>query len=160
MNDEKVKKVIGFTELKEKYLLHRYPIMLIDRVIDYSPKEYIEAIKCVTGNSPELVGHFPERAIMPGTTIVQAFAQLAIVFFKISNGALKDNEITLISTVNFRFLASVVPGDIMYLSLKPKELSDTVGIFKGEARVDSKRVAAGSLTLSKTNLERFSDIPW
>ena len=66
------KKMIGFSEIKEKYLPHRYPIVLLDRITDYKAGEFIEAIKCVTGNSPELVGHFPDRAIMPATSIVQA----------------------------------------------------------------------------------------
>src|SRR5258708_980236 len=52
------RKVIGFTEMKEKYLPHRYPIIMLDRITDYRIGDYIEAIKCVTGNSPELVGHF------------------------------------------------------------------------------------------------------
>lgn len=160
MDSKREKKVIGFTELKEKYLSHRYPLLYLDRVTDYSPKEYIEAIKCVTGNSLELVGHFPERAIMPGTCVIQAFAQLAIVFFKISNGLLREDEITLISSVNFRFLAPIIPGETLVLRMKPKQLNESVGIFVGDARVESKRVSAGTLTLSKTNLERFSEIPW
>lgn len=160
MNNSKEKRVIGFTELKEKYLSHRYPLLYLDRITDYSPKEYIEAIKCVTGNSLELVGHFPERAIMPGTCVVQAFAQLAIVFFKISNGFLREDEITLISSVNFRFLAPIIPGETLVLRMKAKQLNESVGIFVGEAKVGSKRVTAGTLTLSKTSLDRFADVPW
>jgi 3-hydroxyacyl-[acyl-carrier-protein] dehydratase len=154
------KRVIGFTELREKYLPHRYPLLYLDRITDYSPKEYIEAIKCITGNSLELVGHFPERAIMPGTCVIQAFAQLAIVFFKISNGFLRENELTLISSVNFRFLAPIIPGETIELRMKPKQINESVGIFVGEAKVGSKRVTAGTVTLSKTNLDRFSEIPW
>ncbi len=160
MNGSNEKRVIGFTELKEKYLQHRYPLLYLDRVTDYSPKEYIEAIKCVTGNSPELVGHFPERAIMPGTCLIQAFAQLSIVFFKISNGFLRKDEMTLISSVNFRFLAPIIPGETLTLRMKPKQLNETVGIFLGEAKVGSKRVSAGTVTLSKTTIGRFSDVPW
>ena len=85
------KRVIGFTEMKQKYLQHRYPIIMLDRITDYRPGEYIEAIKCVTGNSPELVGHFRERAIMPATSIVQAFAQLAVVFFKLSTEPMRED---------------------------------------------------------------------
>src|SRR5881392_3553469 len=107
------KKMIGFSEIKEKYLPHRYPIVLLDRITDYKAGEYIEAIKCVTGNSPELVGHFPDRAIMPATSIVQGFAQLAIIFFKLSMGQLTDEEMTLITSVKFRFLAPIYPGDTL-----------------------------------------------
>ena len=155
-----VNNVIGFSELKKRFLPHRYPIILIDRVTDYSPGKYIQAIKCVTGNSPELVGHFPERAIMPGTAIVQAFAQLAIIFFKITNGELENNEMTLISSVNFRFLAPVVPGDMLSLDMKPKEFNEKVGILIGKAEVNSKKVAAGQIYIFKTMVDRFSGVAW
>ena len=58
--------VIGFTELKEKYLLQRYPLLLLERVTGFAPGEWNEATKAVTGNSPELVGHFPEARFCPG----------------------------------------------------------------------------------------------
>ena len=160
MIENKNKRVIGFSELKEKYLQHRYPILMLDRITDYREREYIEAIKCITGNSPELVGHFPDRAIMPATSIVQAFAQLAIVFFKLSTEPMRDDEMTLISSVKFRFLAPVFPGDTIHLVMKPRKFEDTVGLFAGDARVDNKSVVKGTLTLAKTGVARFKDVPW
>jgi 3-hydroxyacyl-[acyl-carrier-protein] dehydratase len=153
-------RIIGFSEMKEKYLQHRYPILMLDRITDYREGEYIEAIKCVTGNSPELVGHFPERAIMPATNVVQGFAQLAVIFFKLSNGQLEDDEMTLVTSVKFRFLGPVYPGDLLEFVLKPKKLDETVGIFAGDARVDGRSVVKGGLTLAKTAISRFSDAPW
>lgn len=160
MNDESRAKVIGFSELKKTYLQHRYPMLMLDRVTDYRAGEYIEAIKCVTGNSPELVGHFPERAIMPATHVVQAFAQLAIVFFKLTKGQMDADEMTVVSSVKFRFLAPIFPGDTLRLSLKPKKLDDSVGMFTGDARVDGKSVVKGALTLAKTQVARFAGAPW
>lgn len=160
MIEKNGKRVIGFTEMKEKYLQHRYPIIMLDRITDYREREYIEAIKCVTGNSPELVGHFPERAIMPATSIVQAFAQLAIIFFKLSMEPLRDDEMTLISSVKFRFLGPVFPGDTIHLTMKPKRLEGSVGMFTADARVDNKSVVKGALTLAKTGVARFEDAPW
>src|SRR6266540_4257133 len=125
------KKVIGFTRIKEEYLPHRYPIIMLDRVTDYREGEYIKAIKCVTGNSPELVGHFPDRAIMPATYIVQALAQLAIVFLKLSRGALQEDEMTVVTTTKFKFLQPVFPGATLKLKLTPIRLEDSVGIFNG-----------------------------
>jgi 3-hydroxyacyl-[acyl-carrier-protein] dehydratase len=154
------KRIIGFSEMKEKYLQHRYPILMLDRITDYREGEYIEAVKCVTGNSPELVGHFPERAIMPATNVVQGFAQLAVVFFKLSNGELSDDEMTLITAVKFRLLGPVCPGDTLELVLKPKKLDGAVGIFAGDARVDGRTVVKGGLTLAKTAVARFSGTPW
>ena len=155
-----VKKMIGFSEIKEKYLPHRYPIVMLDRITDFEPGEYIEAIKCVTGNSPELVGHFPDRAIMPATYIVQALAQLAIVFLKISRGALREDEMTVVTTTKFKFLLPVFPGDTLKLRLTPIRLEDAVGIFNGSAQVDGKSVVRGSLTLAKANLSKFPNPLW
>lgn len=154
------KKTIGFSEIKEKYLPHRYPIVLLDRITDYKEGEFIEAIKCVTGNSPELVGHFPDRAIMPATSIVQGLAQLAIVFFKLSRGALRDDEMTVITTTKFKFLQPVFPGDTLKLTLTPIRLVDSVGIFNGNAQVEGRSVVRGTLTLAKANVSKFSNPLW
>jgi len=155
-----MKKTIGFSELKEKYLPHRYPIVMLDRVTDYRAGEFIEAIKCVTGNSPELVGHFPDRAIMPATYIVQALAQLGIVFLKLSNGPLREDEMTVVTTTKFKFLQPVFPGDTLKLALTPVRLDDAVGIFNGSAHVDGRSVVRGSLTLAKANLSKFRNPLW
>ncbi len=154
------KKVIGFSEIKEKYLPHRYPILMLDRITDYRVGEYIEAIKCVTGNSPELVGHFPDRAILPATFIIQALAQLAIVFTQLSRGPLRQDEMTVVSTTKFKFLRPVFPGDTLQLRLSPRRLDDAVGIFEGIARVENKSVVRGSLTLAKTKISRFEKPLW
>jgi 3-hydroxyacyl-[acyl-carrier-protein] dehydratase len=160
MVEKNGKRVIGFSEIKERYLQHRYPIIMIDRITDYREGDYIEAIKCVTGNSPELVGHFPERAIMPGTSVVQGFAQLAIIFFKLSNGQLMDDEMTLVTSVKFRFLAPIFPGDTLQMTMKPKKLAEAIGTFAGDARVNGRSVVRGELTLAKTSVSRFADAPW
>jgi 3-hydroxyacyl-[acyl-carrier-protein] dehydratase len=114
----------------------------------------------VTGNSPELVGHFPDRAIMPATTIVQALAQLAIVFLKLSRGPLQDDELTVVTTTKFKFFQPVFPGDTLRLRLTPIRLDDSVGIFNESAHVDGKCVVRGSLTLAKANLSKFSNPLW
>ena len=154
------KRVIGFSAIKEKYLPHRYPLVMLDRITDYREGEYVEAIKCVTGNSPELVGHFPDRAIMPATFIVQALAQLAIVFFKLSNGPLAEDELTVVVTTKFRFLRPVFPGDTLKLKLTPARSEKSVGIFNGNAFVDGKCVVRGSLTLAKTKISQFENPLW
>jgi 3-hydroxyacyl-[acyl-carrier-protein] dehydratase len=154
-------RVIGYTELKEKYLPHRYPLVLLDRVTDFSPGEFIEAIKCVTGNAPDMVGHFPERCIMPGTSVIQACAQLAIVFFKLSTRDLHDDELTLISSVNFKFLAPIPPGELLKLRMTTKNLTKEVGIFDSEATItNGKSVARGTLSLARASLSQFSEVPW
>ncbi|WP_372095283.1 3-hydroxyacyl-ACP dehydratase FabZ family protein [Tistrella mobilis] len=153
-------RVIGFTELKERYLPQRYPLLLLDRVTGFAAGEWIEAIKAVTGNSPDLVGHFPERAILPGSAMMQSFAQLGIVFFKVTNGALADNELTVVTSFKIRLMAPVIPGEIMRLRLAARRFSPTVGVFRGDAEVDGRKVAAVTLTIAKTRLSTYADIPW
>lgn len=152
--------IIGFTELKDKYLPQRYPLLMLDRVIGYEPGKWIRATKAVTGNSPELVGHFPERAILPGSAMMQAFAQLGIVFFKVTNGPIAAEEMTVVSSFKIRLTAPVPPGEIMNLELSARQFTEKVGIFRGEASVGKKRVAAASLTIAKTKLAAYAGIPW
>ena len=159
-NPAREKRCIGFTEMKEKYLPHRYPIIMLDRITDYREGEYIEAIKCVTGNSLELVGHFPNRAIMPATYVIQAFAQLAIVFFRLSRGQLKEDEMTLITTTKFKFLAPIYPGDTINLTMKPTRLDDSIGMFSGNAVDNGKSVVRGNLTLAKTKISKIENPLW
>jgi 3-hydroxyacyl-[acyl-carrier-protein] dehydratase len=151
---------IGFTELKEKYLPQRYPLLLLDRVTGFVPGEWIEAIKAVTGNSPELVGHFPERAILPGSAMMQAFSQLAIVFFKITNGELAQDELTVVTSFKIRLLAPVPPGEILRFRLAAKKVTPAVVILRGEAAVGDARVAVAAVTIAKTTVASYGDIPW
>lgn len=153
-------RVIGFSAIKEKYLPHRYPLVMLDRITDYQEGRYIEAIKCVTGNSPELVGHFPDRAIMPATFIVQGLAQLSIVFFKLSHGPLAGDELTVVVSMKFRFLKPVFPGDTLKLTLTPARAETAVGIYNGSASVDGKSVVRGSLTLAKAKVSQFENPLW
>jgi 3-hydroxyacyl-[acyl-carrier-protein] dehydratase len=153
-------RVIGFTELKEKYLPQRYPLLLLDRVTGYEPGEWIRAIKAITGNSPELVGHFPERAVLPGSAIMQALAQLGIVFFKLTNGHLADDEMTVVSNFKMRMMAPIPPGEIMELELTARRFEPSLGMFRGHVKLNGKVVTSASLAIAKTKLSRYAGIPW
>lgn len=153
-------RMIGFTKLKDEYLPQRYPLLMLDRVLDYEPGKWIRATKAVTGNSPELVGHFPERAILPGSAMMQAFAQLGIVFFKVTNGPLAEDEMTVVSSFKIRLAAPVPPGEILTFDLVARQFTEKVGIFRGEATIGKKRVANASLSIAKTNLSAYDGLPW
>lgn len=152
--------VIGFTELKEKYLPQRYPLLLLDRVTGYVPGEWISATKAVTGNSPELVGHFPERAILPGSAMMQAFSQLGIVFFKLTNGDLAPGEMTVVSSFKIRLSSPVPPGEILDMKMTARRFTTNIGIFRGDARVADKAVANVSLSIARTKIANYGAIPW
>jgi 3-hydroxyacyl-[acyl-carrier-protein] dehydratase len=151
---------IGFTELKEKYLPQRYPLLMLDRVTGYQPGEWIRATKAVTGNSPELVGHFPERAILPGSAMMQAFAQLGIVFFKVTNGFLEEDEMTVVSSFKIRLTAPVPPGEILELDLSARHFTPKVGMFRGSAAIGKKPVASVALSIAKTKLSVYENMLW
>lgn len=131
----------------QKYLPHRYPFLLVDRVLELKERDYILAIKNVSFNEPFFQGHFPQKAIMPGVLIVEAMAQAAgILGFKTLNKTPEDGSIYLfVGADNVRFKRQVVPGD--QLSMKVEYVSDKRGIWKFECRgyVDGELAASASI---------------
>ncbi|MBT5293879.1 MAG: 3-hydroxyacyl-ACP dehydratase FabZ [Cellvibrionales bacterium] len=138
--------LMDITEIRE-YLPHRYPFLLVDRVIDLEIGKNITAIKNVTINEPFFNGHFPNLPIMPGVLIIEALAQTAgILGFKTLDKTPADGSIYMfVGADNMRFKKPVVPGD--QLTLKAEILKVRAGIWKFDCRaeVDGKMVAAGQI---------------
>ena len=145
------KKEIGFTELK-KWLRHRHPMISLDRVLDYEPGKYIEALVCVSGSLECIAGHFPDRALYPGSNLIQAFSQCAIILFQMSTTLLKDDELTLVGSINARFLKPIVPGDSVILRLDLERIMRKCAFFLGSAFVNNQKVA-----LFKANVVRINE---
>ncbi len=118
-------------EIKE-YLPHRYPFLLVDKVLELKEGESIVAVKNVSINEPFFNGHFPQKAVMPGVLIIEAMAQAAgILGFKTVGKTPADGSIYLfVGADNVRFKRQVVPGD--QLVLKVQYVSDRRGIWKFE----------------------------
>ena len=115
---------------------HRYPFLLIDRIIDAVPGERGIGIKNVTINEPFFQGHFPGHPIMPGVLIVEAMAQTAgaLVMAELDNA---DNALVYFMTVeNARFRKPVVPGDCVHIHVEMVQNRGDVWKFKGRAIVD------------------------
>ena len=108
-------------------LPHRYPFILVDKVISLVPNEKITAIKNVTINEEFFVGHFPNYPVMPGVLIIEALAQTAgILSFKSMNETADDNTLYFFVGIdNCRFKKPVVPGDVLNLNQLFKSLSPT-----------------------------------
>lgn len=121
--------VMDINDVKE-YLPHRYPFLLVDRVIELNLGESIVALKNVTGNEPHFNGHFPGLPIMPGVLIIEAMAQAAgILGFKTLDKKPSDGSIYMFAGVdNARFKRQVMPGD--QLILKAQYVSDRKGLWK------------------------------
>ncbi|MCU0842859.1 MAG: 3-hydroxyacyl-ACP dehydratase FabZ [Thiobacillaceae bacterium] len=117
-----------------RHLPHRYPFLLVDRVLELVPGEHVSAIKNVTINEPFFPGHFPHHPIMPGVLIIEALAQAAgILAFKSSGKqAGADSVIYFVGIDNARFKRPVVPGD--QLRLEARITKSLRGIWKFEAR--------------------------
>ncbi len=114
----------------QEYLPHRYPFLLVDRVVELNLGQSIVAIKNVSINEPFFSGHFPQKAVMPGVLIIEAMAQAAgILGFKTENKTPADGSIYLfVGADNVRFKRQVIPGD--QLLLKVQYVSDRRGIWK------------------------------
>ncbi len=122
------------------YLPHRYPFLLVDRVLELKEGEYIRAIKNVTVNEPFFNGHFPQAPIMPGVLIVEAMAQAAgILGFKTLNKTPEDGSIYLFAAIeNARFKRQVEPGDQLELNVKVVSAKRGIWKFECTASVDGQ----------------------
>lgn len=131
-------------------LPHRYPFLLIDRVIDFTPGESLTAIKNVTINEPIFTGHFPGRPIFPGVLILEAMAQATgILGFKTATER-SENELYLFAAIDdARFKKPVVPGDTMVLEVKFLKERRNMWKFYGEAKVDGQLVCSAELMCAR-----------
>ena len=145
-------KPISLTEIKE-LIPHRYPMLLVDKVVDHEPRKSLHAIKNVTINEPVFTGHFPELAIFPGVLILEALAQATgILGFKSSDGR-EENEMYLFASIDkARFKQPVLPGDTMHLHVEFIKERRGMWKFYGEAKVDGKVVCSADLMCAKRKL--------
>ncbi|MFV2003707.1 MAG: 3-hydroxyacyl-ACP dehydratase FabZ [Gammaproteobacteria bacterium] len=136
-----------YIEEIRKFLPHRYPFLLVDRVIDCIPGESISAIKNISVNEPQFTGHFPDQAIMPGVLIIEALAQTTglLGFRTMSEEPSDDLLYMLVGVDNIRFKRQVVPGDQLILKAKIERRSKIIWKFSCEASVDGELVTAASL---------------
>ncbi|HVC16657.1 MAG TPA: 3-hydroxyacyl-ACP dehydratase FabZ [Rhodanobacter sp.] len=132
----------------QQLLPHRYPFLLVDRVIELVPDVSVVALKNVTINEPFFLGHFPGHPVMPGVLIIEAMAQTAGLLTQISGHIKGDSNSSLFYLVkvdNARFSAPVVPGDQLRMEVSMKRLMRSMGIFMARTLVDGKEVASCEL---------------
>jgi 3-hydroxyacyl-[acyl-carrier-protein] dehydratase len=132
----------------QELLPHRYPFLLVDRVIEIVPGVSVVAIKNATINEPFFQGHFPGHPVMPGVLIVEAMAQSAGLLTQISrrlNGDKGSPLFYLVKVDNARFSAPVVPGDQLRMEVTLKRLMRGMGLFAARTLVDGREVASCEL---------------
>lgn len=124
---------------------HRYPFLLIDRVLEVIEGQKIVAVKNVTINEPFFQGHFPQEPVMPGVLIIEALAQAGAVAI-LSLPEFKGKTAYFGAVDKAKFRKKVVPGDVLQLEVEIVKLKKNAGIGKGTAFVDGKKAAEAELT--------------
>ncbi len=135
-------------------LPHRYPFLLVDKVIDIKLGEFIIAVKNVTINEPHFTGHFPENPIMPGVLIVEALAQAAGILVAKTMETSKEGKSVYLTTIeNAKFRKLVQPGDVLELHVSIKQHRSFMWKFSGKAVVDGEVVTESNFSAIIQNKE-------
>lgn len=137
-----------------QYLPHRYPFLLIDRVVDFEPGKSLVAIKNVTINEPFFPGHFPRHPVMPGVLILEALAQATgILAFKSTDTKPDDSSLYYFAGIdNARFKQPVQPGDQLRLEVEVIKSKRGIWKFSAIAKVDDNIVCSADLMCAETKV--------
>ena len=140
-------KILNIKEIMER-LPHRYPFILVDRVIDYEKEKWIKALKNVTINEPFFQGHFPGEPIMPGVLMVEALAQAGGILALMDLGA--QNKIAIFMTMDkVKFRKPAVPGDQLILHVEvTKKVRANIVKTHGTVLVNDKCICEADLMFS------------
>ncbi|HID96947.1 MAG TPA: 3-hydroxyacyl-ACP dehydratase FabZ [Thermodesulfobacteriaceae bacterium] len=142
---------LGFKEIS-RLLPHRYPFLLVDRVLDVVRGKSIISCKNVSNNEPFFQGHFPGDPIMPGVLILEAMAQTGIIFGKLTDPEGMKNKLMVFAGIdNVRFRKRVVPGDRLIMELLHMKRKSLLWKMKGRATVEGELVAEAKLLAAVSN---------
>lgn len=133
-----------------RLLPHRYPFLLVDRIIDIDSDNSAVGIKNVSINEPHFQGHFPENPVMPGVLIVEAMAQTAGAICLLSTGGNLPSLVYFLTIDNAKFRKPVIPGDRLELHVKKLKKRGNIWRFQCEATVDGARVAEAEISALMT----------
>jgi 3-hydroxyacyl-[acyl-carrier-protein] dehydratase len=148
---EHVQTPMDVTRIRE-LLPHRYPFLLVDRVIEFEADRRILCHKNVSINEPFFQGHFPGHPVMPGVLVIEALAQAGGVLTQLSRGTLADSKLFyLVKIDNARFSRMVVPGDVLELHVQIKRIIRTMTFYACVAKVDGEEVASADVLCAETD---------
>ena len=134
----------------EKIIPHRYPFLLVDKIVDGKEGEWAKGIKCVTANESFFQGHFPGYKVMPGVLIIEALAQVGAVTL-LSIEEFKGKIALFGGIKNAKFKRQVVPGDVLELECKLTKRRGNIGFGEAIARVDGETAVICELTFFVSN---------
>ncbi|MCC8364590.1 3-hydroxyacyl-ACP dehydratase FabZ [Lysobacter sp. A6] len=130
----------------QQLLPHRYPFLLVDRVVEFEANKRILGIKNVTINEPFFQGHFPGHPVMPGVLVIEALAQAGGILTQLSHqSAATDKLFYLVKIDNAKFSRMVVPGDRLELHVELKRTIRNMALYQGVAKVDGEQVACAEI---------------
>lgn len=137
-----------------EHLPHRFPFLLVDKVVDFEPGKYLVAIKNVTVNEPFFPGHFPGRPVFPGVLIMEALAQATgLLAFKTQGTKPDGRSLYYFAGIdNCRFKQPVLPGDQLRLEVQVIKAKRGIWKFKAEAKVEDKLVAEAELMCAEQEI--------
>ena len=151
--NETVQLPIDVTRIQQ-LLPHRYPFLLVDRVVEFEAHKRIVAHKNVSINEPFFQGHFPGHPVMPGVLVIEALAQAGGVLTQLSRGTVADNKLFyLVKIDNARFSHMVVPGDVLELHVEIRRIIRTMTFYTCVARVGGEEVASADVLCAETEKE-------
>lgn len=138
-----------------RYLPHRYPFLLVDRVLDYTKGESLRAIKNVSVNEPQFTGHFPHRPVMPGVLILEALAQATgiLAFISTDSRPSEDSLYYFVGIDKARFKQPVEPGDQLVMDVSVSRRMKDIWKFDAQAKVNDKVVASAELMCARAEID-------
>jgi 3-hydroxyacyl-[acyl-carrier-protein] dehydratase len=129
-----------------KNVPHRYPFLLIDRVLEFSPNESITTLKNITINEAQFQGHFPGKPIFPGVYIIENMAQSSAFLLAKSAGGVDESKVYFLGRVNkVSFMNPVTPGDQLITTIKVEKIFGSSAMVSAVSRVGEKTAAKGEL---------------
>ena len=139
--------MMSLEEIK-KILPHRYPFLLVDRVLEVQKGNYCKALKNISGNEEVFQGHFPGQAVLPGVMIIEALAQTAGIVIHSGKEDASSSEIVFFAGIDkAKFRIPVVPGDQLVLETSLINQRSNFWVFEGKASVDDKLAAQAEIKL-------------
>jgi len=144
---------LTFEEIK-KLIPQRFPFIMIDRILEIEPGKHAIAVKNISGNDMVFLGHFPEKAVMPGALIIEAMAQTAIILFAtqvVKAKAVIKKPLYFFGSVKARFLHPVVPGDQLKIRIEKCQIPARRSVCMEKPLVDDLKVSEAELVCSVKN---------
>ncbi len=135
---------LNIQEIK-KIIPHRFPFLMIDKVLELKPNEKLIGLKNVSVNEPYFVGHFPQEKVMPGVLLIEAMAQAGCIYFYFSKNLQGKNLIYYLAKVTAKFIQPVIPGDQLLIHVTTIKMMGKTGFLKTQGFVKDKLVAEAEI---------------